>query len=86
MLEQYCEQNNIKLFSFSWNEKNNNYFKDFKTFYSLDFNKIKEFVSQYEIKHPNVEGSILARDNQHVGSAYHNCWAEHIYSEYERSV
>jgi hypothetical protein len=86
MLEQYCDQNNIKLFSFSWNEKNNEYFKNFKTFYPLDFNKIKEFISEYEIKYPNVEGSISARDNHHVGSAYHNCWAEHIYSEYERSI
>lgn len=86
MLEQYCEQNKIKLFSFSWNEKTSNFFKDFKTFYPLDFNKMQDYAAQFEIEHPNIEGSMLARDNHHLGSAYHEYWAINIYNEYERHL
>lgn len=74
ILEKYCEENNIKLFSFSWylgykvHPLNN-----FKTFYDINDKEISEYVYQ------NSHLPLKARDNAHLGLAYHTYWADKMY-------
>jgi hypothetical protein len=73
ILEKYCEENNIKLFSFSWYLGYKIHPLDnFKTFYSMDNEKIYEYVY-------NSNLALKASDDTHLGPAYHKYWAEEMY-------
>jgi hypothetical protein len=87
MLESYCKSNNIKLFSFSYVSKTQKYFeKKFKTFYSIDFKDMTDFVFNYAENNRGTNYLTKARDDMHYGVAYHEYWANFIYNTYcERS-
>lgn len=86
MLEQYCQINNIKLLSFSWSEKCNEYFQKFSTFYPLDFQEMHNFVTEFCSQLSNDDACMIARDGKHLGFAYHKYWAKHIYKQYEDAI
>lgn len=75
ILEKYCEENNIKLFSFSWYLGYDIHpLNSFKSFYDTNNEEISQYV--YENKHLPLK----ARDNAHLGPAYHLYWAEKMYA------
>lgn len=75
ILEKYCEENNIKLFSFSWYLGYDIHpLSNFKTFYNIDKAEISEYIYQ------NNNLPLKARDNAHLGLAYHTYWAEKMYA------
>jgi hypothetical protein len=91
MLDQYCNTNNIKLFSFTWTNSESkqeyDHFKltkidKFKTFYKYEKNNLLDFVKSYKIDNPNDMYAEMARDNVHRGNAYNTYWANFIYSKY----
>jgi hypothetical protein len=83
MLEQYCFSNNIKLYSFTWcNELNKSkQFIRFKTFHTVDMDKMSDFILKY-IKNNNNKYLQNARDGEHYGTAYHEFWANKVYEDY----
>ena len=98
MLEQYCLQNNIKLYSFSWcdskNVNKNSIFgfnrtiepfalKNFKTFYSTTIKETLSFVYDYKEKNKNMQFLEIARDSDHLGIAYHEYWSNFIFEKYQ---
>ncbi len=95
-LEQYCLSNNIKLFSFTYTQLEdddypskeflNNNFINFKTFYLMDTKDLENFVSKYYKNSKNKDFLLIARDNGHLGIAYHEYWAEFIYNKYLESL
>ena len=62
MLHQYCQSNNIKLYSFSWYNVENNLDKsfddssisNFSTFYLTNIKEINKFVNEYK-KNNNID-------------------------------
>jgi len=98
MLETYCKSNNIKLFSFSWDIKEDKDFlfkrdKNFKStndfFDSYNFNtfyKIDEVEYYKEIKkilkYDKNQYSITSRDGFHPGTSFHIAYANFIYDKY----
>lgn len=87
MLEQYCNSNNIKLFSFSWSilddDSTNEVFKNynFETFYYI--NEKELFNKMVFLKEKN--DSIFfekARDDKHYGTGYHIFWNNFIFEKY----
>jgi hypothetical protein len=95
MLEQYCDSNRIKLFSFTWdyNTKNtsskdfyqpvNTVFKNynFKTFYSIDQDDM--INNLFLLKQKNKDKFFdIARDNMHLGTGFHEYWANFMYERY----
>jgi hypothetical protein len=101
MFEQYCNSNNIKLFSFTWDfEQDGKYSKhnkknidtqsffnkfNFKTFYNI--NK-EDFYKNLQnlIKNDNSKFSITARDGYHPGTSFHINYANFIYNKYMESL
>lgn len=96
MLEQYCLQNNIQLYSFSWVNVENETFwtnkkkiinpdvlKNFKTFYSTTIKEIFDFVFDYINKNKDIKFLKLSRDNDHLGIAYHEYWSNFIFEKYK---
>jgi hypothetical protein len=96
MLNQYCLQNNIQLYSFSWvNSKDNNFvanknkiinidvLKDFKTFYNIKEKEVLGFVFDYKEKNKNMNFLEVARDGDHLGIAYHEYWSNFIFEKYK---
>lgn len=91
MLQQYCEQNNIKLFSFTWTdselvfdnqfEKNN--ITNFNSFYKMKTKDIDLFVANFCEQNKSLPFLLKARDNDHMGIAYHQYWAKFILDKYE---
>jgi hypothetical protein len=81
LLEQYCNQNNIKLFSFSWHTNTNDLMsKYFKTFTNISENNITEHITKkYKNDYKNV---IVARDGRHSGIGFNSYWTEKMYDEF----
>ena len=88
MLEQYCNSNNIKLMSFSWDPDETNLIisniKNFTTFYSIDQKNLLDYVDLYCNLNPNEKFARVARDNMHFGIAHNDYWANFIYNEYKK--
>jgi len=97
MLEQYCNTNNIKLYSFSWyNAENNkpkftlnsidpdNILNKFNTFYSYTTNKLIDFVFDYKNKNKDDIFLEIARDKDHLGTAYHAFWSHFILDKFNQ--
>lgn len=93
MLNAYCKTNNIKLFCFSWvyAEKNLDYlfksskFENLDTFYKYDIDEMKEFVKNYKKENPFDQFADIARDEGHLGNAYHEFWSDFIYNRYKNN-
>ena len=88
MLEQYCKSNNIKLFSFTWVDGEEEYIKilnNFDTFYKIDRNKMLSYVYEYKEKNKNesfCKYIELARDGEHPGIGINDYWANFMYEKY----
>ena len=86
MLEQYCNSNNIKLYSFSWSKdtesKMSNSFK--KTFYKINQDNLLNFVYEYKKENKN-QYSINARDGIHFGVGFNKYWADFMYNKYSNT-
>lgn len=92
MLDQYCKSNNIKIYSFTWNDKKKykeeqlseveNTFSSFNSFYPIDNAKVLEHCAQYVLDNKGKKFLIKARDNDHHGIAFHDYWANFIYEKY----
>jgi hypothetical protein len=89
MLTHYCNINNIKLYSFSWADQSKLALRDFKeslinlkNFYEYKNEDQAEHVLNYINKNKNDKYAELARDNAHIGTAYHDHWANFIYEKY----
>jgi hypothetical protein len=88
MLDLYCKNNNIKLYSFSWapceNEKylgiENSKINNFNTFYQYELSDVNSFVKKYLYENDNAK--FLADDNDHIGEPFHQYWADFIYKKY----
>jgi hypothetical protein len=89
MLEQYCNANNIQLFSFSWSYENkeikNAGIEDSKTFYKINIKDLFHFTKQYKKDHHGEDALELARDNAHLGRSDHAYWAKFITEKYRES-
>jgi hypothetical protein len=96
MLNQYCLQNNIQLYSFSWVNAENNTFwtnknkmididvlKNFKTFYHTTVQETLSFVFDYKEKNKDMQFLEIARDGDHLGIAYHEYWSNFIFEKYK---
>jgi len=92
MLEQYCNSNNIKLFSFTWDtnkniekvyESVNVVFKNynFKTFYYINEEEMLNNLFLLKQKDNNKFFDV-ARDNMHRGTGAHTYWSNFIYNKY----
>lgn len=83
MLEQYCKSNNIKLFSFSWNEITQHFMSElFKnTYYTINQKTIENYLYEYS-NNTKDPYSINARDGIHFGTGYNLYWANFIYERY----
>lgn len=80
ILEQYCNKNNIKLFSFSWHKNTNELMsKYFNTFINISENDITEYMlEKYKDNYQNVR---FARDRAHSGVGFNSYWTERMYDE-----
>jgi hypothetical protein len=84
-LEQYCRSNNILLISFTWYLGHDQHpLISFQTFYHINIDNITNFVLEYKEKNSHVKESMVARDGKHLGTAYHEYWAIHAYSKYDK--
>jgi hypothetical protein len=80
MLEQYCFSNNISLVSFSWYMGHeSNILENFKTFKKININDVIDFINENK---QNKKELLVARDEKHLGIAYHDYWANHVYKRY----
>jgi hypothetical protein len=80
MLELYCKTNNIKLFVFSWHENTNLLMRNnFKNFIFISEQEISSFIVN---KYKNLKNATVARDNEHLGTGFHEYWTERIYNEF----
>jgi hypothetical protein len=86
MLEIYCKKNNIKLISFSYRDNlQNNFFKNFKTFYKINTKEKQDFIFNYIQKNKKNKYAEIARDGDHPGEAYHEYWSNFIYEIYKKN-
>ena len=93
MLEQYCNSNNIKLFSFTYDYLNKNGFEctnelfknfNFKTFYYINEKTMLEEL--FLLKQNNeVKYFDIARDKRHRGTGWNIWWSNFIYNKYLES-
>jgi hypothetical protein len=87
MLEQYCNNNNIKLYSVSWHMdepkyyNTNSFFSIFKTFIEIDYQKMQKDIINDEKKY-SPEYYYYARDGVHDGIGYNAWLANFLYNEY----
>jgi len=98
MLEQYCISNNIKLFSFTWDnydqhflnkninklyESVNVVFKNYN-FKTFYYINEKEMLNYLFLlkQKDNNKFFDIARDNMHKGTGAHAYWSEFIYNKY----
>jgi len=89
MLTHYCNVNNIKLYSFSWDNQNKLPLRDFrkslinlKTFYEYNNKDLAVHILNYISRNKNDKYAELARDGGHFGTAYHDYWSKFIYKKY----
>lgn len=84
MLEVYCKSNNIQLYVFSYANGTSSFFKkcDLDNFYILDENKIKKEIHSYVSDNKDDEFSLVARDKEHLGTAFHEAWSKVLFELY----
>jgi len=96
MLEEYCRQNNIKLYSFTWAIKGHIFEDDilnkydiekyplekFKSFYKTDIKEMHNFIFNYIENNKGIDNLEYASDNEHFGIAYHEYWTDFMYRKY----
>jgi hypothetical protein len=83
MLEEYCKTNNIKLYTFSYDQK---FFMEVKLG-RVFMHKNQDLVdSVAKICSDSTKKDYLlkARDNSHYGEAYHTYWSYFCYSLYKK--
>ena len=91
MLETYCKNNNILLYSFTWagnhykKSFNDCFSKEFKSFYSINIKERDDFMFNYIEKNKNLKNLEKAKDNIHQGIAYHEYFADFIYKKYKEN-
>lgn len=87
MLEQYCNTNNIKLYSVSWHMgepkyyNTNDFFSIFKTFIHIDQEKMNKEIIKNEHNY-NSDYYYYARDGVHDGFGYNIWFANFLYDKY----
>lgn len=93
MLDQYCRSNNINLISFTWSnlQIDEGVFDrvnitSFNTFYILNKEKMEKYILKYCENNKNDFFALVARDNRHFGTAYHDFWAKEIFSIIENTL
>ena len=81
MLEQYCRKQGIRLFVTTWNANNlvNKNHGFLHSYYPYKENEISLFLHEYQLKNKECEIALYARDNVHVGVAYHEYWGSMFY-------
>ncbi len=92
MLDSYCKTNNIKLYAFTWVYSENNTYEDFDksnissfdTFYKYNPKDCAQFIIDYKKNNKDKKFLEMARDDDHLGIAYHEYWANFIYGVWEK--
>jgi hypothetical protein len=92
----YCKTNNIKLYSFSWQQEKKNKdlksifydlskIKNFDTFYMWETEKLIQFCEEFSKNYTGEHKEFLqiGRDKSHLGIAPHEFWADFIYNKYK---
>lgn len=94
MLEEFCETNGIKLFSFTWDVKRPEWSEasstqqlferiNFKTFFKINMDDLLNHVERYILNNEDKkEIAILSRDGSHSGVAINDFWANFIFKKY----
>jgi hypothetical protein len=90
MLDTYCKTNNINLYAFTWVPSEADTYEDFDksnissfdTFYKYKTKDCAQFVIDYKKNNKEKKFIEMARDNDHLGIAYHEYWAKFIYEEW----
>lgn len=90
MLEEYCNSNNIKLISKTWDKhyglfSTNNAFKDFSTYIPNNLDYFTNLLALYVEKNKEDKYAMNARDNDHAGNAFAYAESEIFYDVY-RSI
>lgn len=88
MLDLYCKNNDIDLYSFTWSLSDNpdytgvigSKINTFSTYHEYDLLESDTFVEEY-LKN-NIGSKRLANDDNHLGEPYHQYWANFIYERY----
>jgi hypothetical protein len=90
MLDSYCKSNNIQLYTMTWvmdhQEKSSVeafYPEYFDTFYAINQKEMDDFMFNFTEDNKGKENMLVARDNKHFGSAYHEYWSKFIYEKYK---
>jgi hypothetical protein len=98
MLEQYCNANNIKLFSFTWDiydeyfikNKTNKFYESVNTIFKKHNFKSFYYIDKHDMannlfllkKEHNNKFFDTARDKMHKGTGTHIYWSNFIYGKY----
>lgn len=79
MLDMFCKENGIRLFSFSWDHagKINSILKEFETFYPINSTIIEQKVFELSKNY-----NLMASDDMHLGEAYHKYWSDFMYGKF----
>lgn len=86
MLETYCQNNNIKLYMFSYVPDCSEFLSetDLSRVFYYSKEQETEYLFEYSQKNKKDKFAIVARDNSHPGTGYHEFWADFIYNEYKK--
>jgi len=95
MLEQYCESNNIQLYSFSWIEAKQKFlfshevlevpFDLFETYYRIESKDIYDNLKKDKELNKDNKPLEFARDEMHPGPSFHDYWSNFIYDKYVKN-
>jgi hypothetical protein len=94
MLNLYCKANNIKLYIFSYIDATYRFLKDFtdiENVYEINSKDLNKKIFQYVKENPKDEFAMKARDQYdekdraHLGTAFHDGWAQIMYNYYKES-
>jgi hypothetical protein len=95
MLEQYCESNNIQLYSFSWIETKQKFlfshevlevpFDLFETYYRIESKDIYDNLKKDKELNKGNKPLEFARDEMHPGPSFHDYWSNFIYDKYVKN-
>lgn len=94
MLNIFCKENNIKLYTFSYIDRTSNFLKtqtDLENIYLINHKKMDDLIAKYIRNNPNDDFAIFARDQlsidavPHPGTAVNYAWAEIMYNYYKEN-
>lgn len=86
MLQEYCRQSGIQLYSFSWQP--NHSFKTMPlidSFYTWSEYEMLSYIDKYS-RDNHDEFIEIARDGNHLGTAAHSFWSDFIYKKFKGLV